>query len=511
MPFARTLVRFVPALPLFTASAKARFRPWTVLVLANAFFIPLASGAADLKWDLSYQSALRTHPIAEKEFMHHWPAQHPQRPIHQRLADYSGEAIEASLLIESPDSHTGDAVATWFVKTKTTAQSCRLYKQRNWPCEPLDPARTEAFIRKVMDFAPLRLPASIDSAPRYDNGELLSFNYTGFLSIYLRGRVLQRPLAALEMSETVLAPDGMRQADIGRLTHAMAEVLLTPAESRKRQAEIDQHLRSMAYVAAIRAGDIDKVRRFLSQGEPIEDRGNSDSPSIAIAAESGHRALVDLFLQRGARIDASESAALKGAIRARNAEMVEYLLSRGAKLEPPRDSLNSYGSVYETPLAVAVGVGDTRMAQLLIDRGANVNPPEGSNPLAKAALGFDLPMLDLLVAKGAKVDTVQPGLVPRDSLLMQLMRYSGALGRWPDDEQRRQEILEKEAKLAPVVRKLVAAGADVNYTGPACRTAYEEARFRNSENIMRLLGELGADPKMQQECLAKRRKQPDGG
>jgi hypothetical protein len=105
-----------------------RSLPRLACVAAVSLFaaLPVAHAAPDLQWDLSYESALRAHPVAENEFLRFWPARYPQRPIHERLASYSGEPIEASLLIED---RTGTPVTR-----SRTGPSRRGPRPRSAPC-----------------------------------------------------------------------------------------------------------------------------------------------------------------------------------------------------------------------------------------------------------------------------------------------------------------------------------------------------------------------------------------
>jgi hypothetical protein len=101
--------------------------------------------ADDLKWDLSYERALKAYPLPEDEWMRSWPGHYPSRPIHQRMADYRGEPIEASVLIEQLDGHTGAPSALWLIKTHGSAQVCQFHpKSQDQPCTTLDPSRAES-------------------------------------------------------------------------------------------------------------------------------------------------------------------------------------------------------------------------------------------------------------------------------------------------------------------------------------------------------------------------------
>jgi len=118
--------------------------------------VPVLS-ATELNWDLSYRGALTDYPIGEREFMHVWVARYPQRIIHQQLAQYNGQPIKASLLFEKPDSHTGDPMAMWFVKTDESAYFCRMHRKIEGTkiCKDLDAGRVQAFIEAAIALKPL--------------------------------------------------------------------------------------------------------------------------------------------------------------------------------------------------------------------------------------------------------------------------------------------------------------------------------------------------------------------
>jgi len=188
---------------------------------------------AELPWDLSYTSALRDHPIADREFMRIWPQQHPQRPIHQKLAQYAGEPIEASMLIEQPDGHTGDSIAQWFIKTHNTAQLCSFHPKRmDEPCRKLDPARVEAAIRDVLHIADPWPPSGdglVVEKDYFGPGKPMLLNYFGYVSVYVDGVTLQRPIGGDEWKERL---DKSRPVtpETGRLAQALALAMGGAAE-----------------------------------------------------------------------------------------------------------------------------------------------------------------------------------------------------------------------------------------------------------------------------------------
>jgi ankyrin repeat protein len=460
-----------------------RVHKLNLLLACGSILTGSAIAAADnLTWDLSYQSALRNYPIPQNEFMNTWPGRQSKRLIHEKLAAYAGERIEASLLVETPDRHAGDPMATWFIKTRSTAKSCTFHPKTSRPCEQLDPVRTEAFIREVMNFKPPKFSPSNESIGDVAGTPIFA-NYFGFLSVYVDGRTLQRPIASVEFADLASGMKMTESADAGRLTTAIEKVALAPEEFQRREAQFRRERLKQAMAEATGKGDIGQMRALINRGAEFEDATYPDTPVIATAAGAGQTAAVDFLLERGAKIDAREGAALNAAVKARNADMVEHLLSKGARLDFPGTS------TFETPLGAAVGRGDLNMARLLIDRGADVNGSQSQPAIVTAALRRDLPMLDLLIAKGAKPD--QPVRYENRTGLMLLMGYSGG---WPKADSK------TEAALELIVRKLVAAGANVNFINRSCQNAYAEANARKSESMMHLLVELGADPTLDSRC-----------
>ncbi|WP_444847419.1 hypothetical protein [Duganella caerulea] len=187
-----------------------------------------AAHGAELPWDLSYATALRDHPIAENEFMRIWPQQHPQRPIQQKLAQYAGEPIEASMLIEQPDGHAGDPIAQWFIKTRNGAQLCIFHPKRlNDPCQKLDPTRVEAAIRDVLHMSdpwPPRGDGLVAEKDYFGPGKPLLLNYFGYVSVYVDGVASQRPIGGDEWAERLdkSRPAG---AEAGRMQQALARAM----------------------------------------------------------------------------------------------------------------------------------------------------------------------------------------------------------------------------------------------------------------------------------------------
>jgi len=146
--------------------------------------------------------------------------------------------IEASLLIETPDARAGDPEAIWLFRTRTKAQSCTFSIRVVSPCKQLDPARTEAFIRDVMNYKVMQFSAATDKS----NGLLM--NYFGFLSVYVDGRAVQRPIASVELFDA-LDKQTKQKPEVARLSKGLEE-LMRATSVEEDQAEVEQALQREA-------------------------------------------------------------------------------------------------------------------------------------------------------------------------------------------------------------------------------------------------------------------------
>ena len=139
---------------------------------------------------------------------------------------------------------------------------------------------------------------------------------------------------------------------------------------------------------------------------------NTLNSELHTAAEYGNTETVELLIERGANIEATDIwgqtplmiAALSG-----NTETVELLLDRGANIEA-KDNMG------RTPLHLAALCGNTETVELLLNRGANIEAKdnEGWTPLLLAALSGNTLLLvtlsgntetvELLIKHGANIE-----------------------------------------------------------------------------------------------------------
>ncbi|KAJ4855810.1 ankyrin repeats (3 copies) domain-containing protein [Trichoderma breve] len=101
----------------------------------------------------------------------------------------------------------------------------------------------------------------------------------------------------------------------------------------------------------------------------ISRKDNYGRTPLSWAVNRGHRDMVELLLDHGARInvkDRSDLTALHVAVTGQHKEIVSVLIDRGARLE----SKSEHG---DTPLIRAIQANSREIIQILLERGARVN------------------------------------------------------------------------------------------------------------------------------------------
>lgn len=150
------------------------------------------------------------------------------------------------------------------------------------------------------------------------------------------------------------------------------------------------------------------VAKFLLESHAdLELKGSGKTP-LHWAAQSGHKAMVDLLLQHGAsvnaRADQTGATALVLAASKGFKTIVQVLLDQKADIHIPAclsGSAEANGN--STALHYAAAQGLKTVADLLLDHGADVNALNQGQvtPLYKAVAGDHLALAELLVRRGA--------------------------------------------------------------------------------------------------------------
>jgi hypothetical protein len=171
-------------------------------------------------------------------------------------------------------------------------------------------------------------------------------------------------------------------------------VLLVTAAGQAR-AQLPDPVR---FGVAIEMGDMRAARAWLDAGLPPDFLADRIGSGLMIAAWEGNIPMMELFVSRGANVNAvnanGEQALLHAAWRGRT-DAVRWLLDRGAQI-------NREGLAWSA-LHYAVFAGHTDTAKVLIARGADINArsTNGSSPLMMAAREGRDDLAQMLVGLGA--------------------------------------------------------------------------------------------------------------
>ena len=224
------------------------------------------------------------------------------------------------------------------------------------------------------------------------------------------------------------------------------------------------------------ARDIDKVRLLIERGANVNARASTGVTALMVAAKyHGNSETVRLLLQKGARPNADNgvevrynATALFHAVAAGDIESAGTLLDAGARMS---DKTNVIGVFKVTPFFFSILGGNSNLVKYLVTRGADPNELDDDriSVLQWATLNNHVEVLDLLLAGGAKVNHVDNyGMTP---LLYAASVYYG------DTE---------------IMRKLVAAGADLSVKNKQGQSPVELARSYGHQSMADLLAAKSA-------------------
>jgi ankyrin repeat protein len=260
--------------------------------------------------------------------------------------------------------------------------------------------------------------------------------------------------------------------------------------------------------AAAIVGDADAVRRLLELGLPVDAVDGQGCTALLRAAGGGHRAVVDLLLDRGAdpqRPANTGATPLSAAVSMRQVDIVERLLAAGADVEQRLP-----GEVTVLMLAAALGLPDLVARLLAAGADLHARDAQALTALHCAALfGFtarDRPrvvaLLDALLLAGAEPD---PAAAGGATPLLMLLGARAEPGTACDEdvvlaalEQMLDEDIALDARdargfgplhlaalhgLVRVVQRLLRAGADPALRDGLNRTAREIAVMRGFVDV----------------------------
>lgn len=267
---------------------------------------------------------------------------------------------------------------------------------------------------------------------------------------------------------------------------------------------------------AVLLADVALVEARLEDGgDPNKGEDSYNGPLLMEAARLGHARVVELLLDRGARIEATDDlgqTSLGEAAEYGHVDVVRLLLDRGADI--------SSGSTHESPLGEAALNGHGAVVELLIARGAERGLLDalalGDRPLFETIL--DQRLVDVGEAepvadpdesdlfnedrRRAKVDRVscypdRPAMLAARTNQVEILALlldrgaSNCLGRWPDHH----SLLGEAARHGHVaaVRLLLERGADVHAVGSDETTPLALALAAGRAEVVALLRAAGAE------------------
>ena len=266
--------------------------------------------------------------------------------------------------------------------------------------------------------------------------------------------------------------------------HARSEVwtqwMGVPPHSLNRK-EIP-HGGNTALLFAVRAGDLESVRRLIAAGADVNDTDAWGVSAATLAAHGGHTDLVVFLLDRGADPNVADAgfAALHEAVMRNDLRAARALLDAGAnpnlRLETwtptrraSRDLHYPPSFVGATPFWLAARFARTDLMQLLADHGAD---PRFVHEV------------DYIVDGRMELTT------ERTTALMAALGMGGRrMYPWvpyTDDG-------TPESRTLAAVKLAVELGADIHAADPSGRTALDVAEERQFESVVHYLVEQGAD------------------
>jgi ankyrin repeat protein len=175
-----------------------------------------------------------------------------------------------------------------------------------------------------------------------------------------------------------------------------------PLSSRGTDRTADQPpVKSMAadLVTAIRNADAQRIRKLLDNGVDVNARDEEGNTPLILASFYAGPACVALLIEKGGDVNVANKAGVTALIRAATSyEKTRLLVAAGAKVRV-RTALGN------TPLILAARrAGNSRTVQLLLMHGADAaeRNKAGVGPLLSAAASGDVETARLLLDAGAK-------------------------------------------------------------------------------------------------------------
>ncbi len=181
-----------------------------------------------LGWDLTYMPLLRSSGVCPGHPYCEMAAQRPPPPVNKYFAEWQGDPIVSSILIELPDGHA-DMMATWLIRTKEQAYWWGFHPHRNNSLGK-QPIPTQDYDRAFEAMACWRQYEPSNRGFFDGRGD----GYIGFLSLYQDGK--SRQILLTDKDIFLSWPKGSEEPDEatwGRLRKTLKPIYSAIREQRR--------------------------------------------------------------------------------------------------------------------------------------------------------------------------------------------------------------------------------------------------------------------------------------
>jgi len=280
-------------------------------------------------------------------------------------------------------------------------------------------------------------------------------------------------------------------ADIGLKSDVWTEVMAIPPHGYLGYNKAIPHGGETALMFAARAGDLDSAKLLIAAGANVNDADAWGVSAITLAAHSGFRDLVELFLEKGADPNAAPNGftALHEAVMRRDEKMVAALLEHSAypnaplkTWTPTRRSSEDFhfeaSLIGATPFWLAARYLEPNVMRMLAGHGADPRFVLRVKWVASQGTG-----------QQERTETATALLAATGVLDDNGNRDSGGASAWVPADRPQLEALTLET-----VRLAVELGVDVNAKDNDGRTALDGARNLKYASVADFLSAKGAKP-----------------
>jgi len=164
-----------------------------------------------------------------------------------------------------------------------------------------------------------------------------------------------------------------------------------------------------ALMEAAREGHISVVELLLDRGAKVDAKlEDSGETALTLAAAGGFRNIVELLIARGANVAVSDRA-LYEAVQDGHAEVAEYVVHQ--LRQSPDMGAEALGALLNESLICAAQINNFDLCRMLLENGALIDfvSKEGRSALMEFARHGNQQAVEALLAKGAQINAIGEG------------------------------------------------------------------------------------------------------